>query len=91
MSRAEALAERYDCDFLQVDGYDDCIIGVCSRINQQDVLAYSRSKIIEKLMAEMDDESEQERYLAAVEYFDFNIAGAWMGDLTPCFIDTLEE
>ena len=27
----------------------------------------------------------------AVEYFEFNIVGAWIGDDTPCFIDRRTE
>jgi hypothetical protein len=65
---------------MKVDGYNDCIIGTCYRFGQEPIVAYSRNKIIKKLMKEMTEEE-------AEEYFEFNIIGAWVGDKTPCFID----
>ena len=66
-----------------MDGFDDCIIGICSRFGQSDIVAYDLKKVIEKLMA--DGMTEEQAY----EYYEFNQLGAGMGDLTPCFIDTL--
>ena len=67
---------------LLADGFDDCIIGLCSRANSPDVLAYSTSKMIIKLM--LDGMSREE----AEEWFEFNILPAYMGELTPVYIDT---
>ena len=64
---------------LKMDGFNDCIMGVCRRFGQEDIIAYDYDKVIEKLMLDMT-------YDEAVEYFEFNQIGAWVGDQTPCFI-----
>ena len=64
------------------DGYDEAIIGVARRCGQPDLVAYDLEKIIE-ILVKRDGMSYEE----AVEYFELNIEGAWMGDNTPCFID----
>ena len=69
---------------LVMDGFDDCIVGVCHRFNDTFVV-YDRRKVIAKLMA--DGMTEEE----AVEFHQFNQLGAWVGDHTPAFIDTPEE
>jgi hypothetical protein len=60
-------------DILKADGFDDCIIGQCSRSGR---LIYSTEKVIESLTKQMS-------YEEAVEYFYFNIEGAWVGEGTP--------
>ncbi len=64
------------------NGFDEAIIGVARRCTQTDLIAYDVEKIIE-ILIKRDGMSYEE----AVEYFEFNIVGAWMGDATPCFID----
>ena len=65
------------------DGFDEAIIGVAERIGLGPVVAYDVEKILQKLITR-DGMSYEE----AVEYFDFNIQGAWMGEFTPVFIRT---
>lgn len=65
------------------ESYDKCIIGIASRIGMDDCVAYDRSKVIVELMA--DGMSEEE----ALEFFDFNMAGAYVGPRTPIFIEAL--
>lgn len=68
-------------EILKADGLDDAIIGIDDMSMR---LIYSVSKCIELLIAEgMSDEE-------AIEYFDFNVKGAWLGDKTPIWcIDNL--
>jgi hypothetical protein len=40
------------------------------------------------LAALMQDGATHEE---AVEWFEFNMVGAWVGEFTPAFIETLEE
>jgi hypothetical protein len=83
MTRDE-IAENYP-ELLVLDPkyFDEAILGVASRINTVAV-CYSESKIIEILMREdgMD-------YDEAFEYYQFNIIGAWMGEHTPVYLETL--
>ena len=70
----EQIIERYsDETFLKADGFDDAIIGVDVDSMK---LIYSVSKCIEILMQDMS-------YEDAVEFFDYNIEGSYLGDKTP--------
>lgn len=76
----EIILERYeDEQFLKADGFDNAIIGVDESTMR---LIYSVSKCIEILCEDMSEEE-------AVEYFDFNVSGSYMGEKTPiwCYDD----
>ncbi len=45
----------------------------------ESVVAYDKEAILEILMRDMSEEE-------AIEYFDFNIIGAYVGDKTPVFV-----
>lgn len=68
-------------DALLCDGFDDAIIGMAERINLGPVVAYDIDKMLD-IMVERDGMTYEE----AIEYFDYNIIGAWMGEFTPVFI-----
>lgn len=70
---------------LKLDGYDECIIGIAYDQKRGHLIAYSQEKIINTLM-KRDGMSNED----AVDYFDYNIADAWMGDGTPIIIQTEE-
>ena len=59
---------------------------MAERINLGPVVAYDVQTIL-KIMIERDEMTYEE----AVEYFEFNILGAWAGDNTPIFINKIEE
>ena len=76
----EQILERYeDEEFLKADGFDEAIIGLDEKSMR---LIYSVSKCIEILMLDMSNEE-------AVEHFEFNISGSYMGEKTPiwCYDD----
>ena len=79
---------------LTADGFDDCVVGIGQQFNT-DVVVYNRDKIIKKLAKEFKasakesfpfDGEKRDFYLEAEEYFDFNIAGAYVGVNTPVYI-----
>ena len=76
------LLEEYE-GLLKMDGYDDCIIGVCTRFGQEPIIAYDYGKVIQKTMNDSDMTEEE-----AIEFFEFNQIGSWVGETTPCFIIT---
>ena len=80
------LSEEYP-DLLKADGFDEAIIGVVERIGTQ-ALCYDQEKVIDILI-----KRDGMTYEEAVEYFDFNIAGAWVGEHTPFFLtrDSFEK
>ncbi len=64
------------------DGFDEAFIGTGSRCGCEDVAVYDANKCIEALIEQgMTDEE-------AVEYFEYNVLGAWIGDITPVFLFT---
>ena len=82
---------------LLCDGFDEAIIGMAERINLGPVVAYDVEKILSILSLDMEvDESDLQegetienlKYSMALEYFEYNILGAWMGEFTPVFITT---
>jgi len=85
MMTREEIAEHNE-EALFCDGFDEAIIGYAERINLGPVAAYDVNKIIETLMIR-DGMSHEE----AVEYFYYNIHGAWMGENTPVYIFKEEE
>jgi hypothetical protein len=95
----EDIFEAYP-EVLVIDGHDDAIVGVGERINLEPVLIYDSEKIITKLAEDMEVEEdeleegesiESAKYLKALEYFEFNIKGAWVGERTPIFMEKIED
>lgn len=64
------------------DGFADAFLGIGRQFGKP-IAVYSRSKCIEILMRDMDEEQ-------AEEYFEFNMAGAWIGESTPIYLEELE-
>jgi hypothetical protein len=60
-------------DILKADGFDEAIIGI--ETNEMRLI-YSVSKCIQILSSDMNEED-------AVEFFDFNVRGSYVGDKTP--------
>ena len=86
----DMVADRHaDEEILQADGFDEAIIGyaeVWTERGQTRVMAYDRDKCIDVLM-----ERDGMDWTEAVEYFDFNVAGAYVGEMTPVFISRMVD
>jgi|TARA_R110000787_G_scaffold187816_4_gene299706 hypothetical protein len=67
---------------LYADGFEEAIIGIARRCTQPDIVAYS----VEKILGILQDRDGMD-YEEALEFFEFNILGAWFGDETPVFIE----
>lgn len=82
MNILEGILEYYpDDSFLKADGFDDAVIGLETSTMR---LIYSVTKIIDILITK-DDMSMED----ALEHFDFNIKGGWLGDFTPIWCDDM--
>ena len=83
-SKREYVNEQLeDCGYTAqlADGFDDAIIGIGSQMGHtKTVVIYSQTKIIECLMKDMSADD-------AIEYFEFNTLGAYVGDTTPIYVD----
>lgn len=69
--------------------FDSMIIGVSHSIDKS-VLAYDKDKILEHFTKEIlstnEGISEEDARLMAIEYFEFNILGAYWGEGTPVYV-----
>ena len=65
---------------LKAEGFDGAILGLGRRCGQSDLLVYDADKCVAILMKDgMTDEE-------AMEYFEYNVVGSWMGEGTPIFL-----
>jgi hypothetical protein len=80
----EVLLDLYPDDtFLIADGFDDAVIGVDYGSSR---LIYSCKKCIEILIDQEEMTAED-----AIEHFQFNVAGAWVGEKTPIWCEDSYE
>jgi len=78
MTILEQIIKHYpDIEFLSADGFEDAIIGISG-----EKLVYSINKCIDILMTK-DKMSTEE----AIEYFYFNVEGAYVGEKTPIWVN----
>ena len=68
---------------LLATGLEEAFIGVGRRCGQEDVAVYSVQKAIKYLIKEGATEEE------AREYLEFNSIGAWVGPMTPVWLETM--
>jgi hypothetical protein len=85
MTTSEAILILKDRDekFLLADGLEEAFIGIGYAFHTP-IAIYSKKKAIKCL------EKEGMSGFEAIEYFDYNIAGAFVGDQTPIFLEDLD-
>ena len=82
MTKLDEILENYpDEEFLKADGFDLAIIGVEANSLR---LVYSVEKCIELLM-----EDDGMSYEDGIEHLYFNVIGAYVGENTPIWVNTL--
>jgi len=89
----EMIYEWYG-ELLKMDGYDDCIMGLSVQFDKTTIL-YDKDKVLAKLAKSMLEpyrkggsslvERKAQASEDALEWFEFNMIGAWMGEGTPSF------
>ena len=62
--------------------FDKCVVGIGQRFTSRFVV-YDRACVLRVLGEDMSAED-------AEEYFDFNVIGAWVGEATPAFLETIK-
>ena len=83
-SKEETWALLEDEECLVADGFDEAVIGVVYGVEPKAV--YSVQKIIDILIEE--DEMD---IADAIEHFEYNIAGSYMGEKTPIYVYDIQE
>ena len=77
---ADLILKDREESFLLADGLEEDFIGIVYQFNTP-LAIYSKSKAIQCLMDKGMDEEQ------AYEYFDYNVAGAYVGEQTPIFLE----
>jgi len=76
------LIEEYDLpELLFMDDYDDCIVGVVESFGGKQAVCYDFEAVIHALRVR-EKMSEED----ALEWWGYNMIGAYVGDHTPVFI-----
>ena len=81
-TKMEKWLDALDGAFLKMDGFDDCIVGICQKFGQEDVLIYDREKVVKRLQSKGYGMTPEE----AEEFFEYNQTGAYVGPKTPAFL-----
>lgn len=71
---------QFEPEALTMSEHENALVGVCLQFGRPGVALYDYPKVLANLMA------EGMSYEEAVEFFDFNIIGAWVGEYTPAFV-----
>jgi len=79
-TEADLILKDREESFLLADGLEEAFIGIGYQFNTP-LAIYSKSKAIQCLMDKGMDEEQ------AYEYFDYNVAGAYVGEQTPIFLE----
>ena len=74
-------------DILLADGFDKAFLGVAQAPNGNPVAVYCSDKCIRILMGQFSDSDDPKT--DAIEYFDYNVLCAYVGEYTPIFMNRL--
>jgi len=83
----EAGYSDYSNKILLADGFDDAFIGVGDNSEGNPVAVYSIEKCLNILAEQFKD--EEDAMGDAVDFFEFNVKGSYVGEFTPMFVNTL--
>ena len=85
-SRIDEALKEMEENTLLIDGFDEAFLGFSQRINQPILAVYSYDGLVKVCMDRDGMEWEE-----AVEYVDYNIVGAWVGEQTPIIVMPLVD
>lgn len=77
----------YTDKILLADGFDEAFIGVGENSEGNPVAIYSIEKCLNILAEQFKDQEDPET--DAIDYFEFNVRGSYVGEFTPMFIHTI--
>ena len=73
-------------DALLADGFEKALIGIARRTGQPSLAVYDSEKCINIL-----EKKHKMTYEEAIEFFEFNVIGSWVGQNTPLFFDSCRK
>jgi len=81
----EAVASRMispEEKVMLASGFEDAFLGIGRQFTKPPFALYDKSKCLHILQQTLSEEE-------AMEYFDFNVQGAYVGESTPVFVDLI--
>jgi hypothetical protein len=82
---SESIGDFVDEGALTYDGFDSAIYGIAVKPCQNTVVAYDFNAMVKQCI------EDGMTYDEALEYIDFNIIGAYMGEGTPIIVRKIDE
>ena len=82
MNKIQEMLKQYSPEYDDVqlaDGFEDAFIGIGDKFGVLSAV-YDKQKCLQILQKDMSGEE-------AIEYFEYNILGSWVGDNTPTFLE----
>ena len=97
----ELLGDVEDGTPISYPQFDSAILGIAERFGMNPVICYDKAKVIQILMDsftvtqddledyEIEDGMtiEDKKYEMAIEWYNHNTIGGWIGDYTPVFVE----
>ena len=83
----EVAYSDYSDKILLADGFDDAFIGIGENSKGNPVAVYSVDKCLDILAEQFKD--QEDAMGDAIDYFEFNVRGSYVGEFTPMFVNTL--
>ncbi len=74
-----------DDNLIFMDGFDDAIVGVMGAFGSEYKVCYDKNKVFDILI------KDGMTYEEAVEWYEYNIIGAYVGEKTPVFLNGINE
>ena len=81
VDRLREWVSEWNEEALLADGFEEAVVGMCEKFGAVPVVAYDRDKCVEVLMKRDGIDYEE-----AAEFFEFNVAGSYVGESTPVFL-----
>ena len=76
-----------DETLIKMKGFDDAIIGVARQHGRPPFIVYDTVEVIRILARQFKKSGSENPTEDALEWFSYNIQGAWVGEGTPAFIE----
>tara|TARA_Y100000356_G_scaffold7226_1_gene5309 strand:- start:37 stop:333 length:297 start_codon:yes stop_codon:yes gene_type:complete len=91
------LIEKFypEDNIILYDNFDEALVGVVEGFDGIPRACYDYKKCINIIIEDMERGSDvtdvvEDKYMEAVEYFQFNVIGGYVGRATPVFLNRLE-